>query len=208
MNSLEVVKTRLARLDAEIESLCNEIPDYQNTNNYLSFYGALGADGNNGVLLPVGDNRNGGVYEGRIIINSGGPFVCTDILVVTQPIDISLGGGVVGSPFYPVNAYGSYQFRFTDEGSGRRLFQGDNENREDVFISPTVLKSVLTTPNLFPAATGFAGPERSFSLPQPHIFARNTVIKVEVKAYIDFADWSNNQIRVYASLLGNTQETD
>lgn len=187
---LELSKALLCELDAEIAKITAIPGDYHLidtalvSNQMPFFYGVLGANREPGIVFTDMENEN--VQSGRIEIQNDGPFVVTDIMAVGK--SISGGNQAFGPDGEPMPGYtglrndqtldatiGSFGFQFVVEGSGRKLFQGNNETtREEAFI-PSSLFDIMKTDG--------KGPNFTYRLPQSLILAKNDVVRVDVKYY-------------------------
>jgi hypothetical protein len=191
---LELSKALLCELDAEIEKISAVPVQHQfidtalESNQMPFFYGMVGADREPGVIFN--DTVNENVQSGRIEIQNDGPFIVTDIMAVGKTV----GGGTQalgpeGEPMpgyttlmprpnaFPDETPGTFGFQFTIEGSGRRLFQGNNETtREEAFI-PASLFDILKRDR------SGKGPNFGYRLPQSLILAKNDVVRVDIKFY-------------------------
>jgi hypothetical protein len=190
---LELSKALLCELDVEIEKVLAVPVEHAfidtalESNQMPFFYGMVGANREPGVVFD--DVINPSVQSGRIEIQNDGPFVVTDIMAVGKTL--SGGSQAFGPDGQPQPGYtgltagvrvpddtpGAFGFQFTIQGSGRRLFQGNNETtREETFI-PASLFDILKRDD------SSKGPNFGYRLPQSLILAKNDVVKVDIRYY-------------------------
>jgi len=164
------------------------------------------------------------VFNGRLQIDGDSSFVCHDIQGIEQldwqneevksndpeagiywgPLALSdLGDrySTTAGGFTPL--FGSdFGFRFTDKGTGRRLFQASvNSNVDNAFIPGRFLGSGL-------AYSSF-GSNYTDQVPFKHVFAKNTAIECEIKVYSSFEPIEElattieaNNLRIFVGLIG------
>ncbi len=165
------------------------------------------------------------VFNGRLQVDGDSSFVCHDIQGVQQldwqneeelaldPLEGIYWGPLVLSdlgfryshsdPTVVTPLFGSdFGFRFTDKGTGRRLFQASvNSNVDNAFIPARFLGSGLPFSSF--------GPNYTDQFPFKHVFAKNTAIECEIKVYSSFeppealgTEIEPNDIRIFVGLIG------
>ncbi len=163
------------------------------------------------------------IFSGRLQIDSDSSFVCHDIQAVPQidwQDEDSLNTPAAGKFWGPLALsdlgqryqvldaatsplFGSdFGFRFTDEGTGRRLFQASiNSQVDNNFIPGRFLGSGIP---FLPFGANYTQP-----LPYKHIFAKNTAVRVDLKIYNSCESneeldtpISANDIRMFICLIG------
>ncbi len=211
--ALQLLDQRIATANKLIEADDEEerIPDYP------YFYGVIGEDGEDGIPLFPGPNRE---YIGKIQIQADAPFVWTHIqtcLRYTNPAAqgpqsfMSIWSGADGRDEREVP---SVSFGLVEEGSGRVLFQsnrrGPDGNGNEV-ETQLIDGNVFDTINLHDmddvgSTTGWPtgnGPITVMNLPVDVLLPDNDVITVKARpTYVDRAVGGAPEARLYVTLLG------
>ena len=168
-------------------------------------------------------------FSGRLQIDSDSSFVCHDLQGVPQldwqneealPNDPVVGkywgplvladlgsrysrGFLAAGPLQRTPLFGSdFGFRFTDEGTGRRLFQSAvNSSVDNNFIPGRFLGTGVPYSPF--------GSNYTEQLPYKHVFAKNTAVRVDLKIYNSFEPNEElnttieaNDLRIYICLMG------
>lgn len=221
----------LERQIRELEVLCRQdvLPD---GGEYPTWYGAVGTDGKAG--FRVGDDSQSGYtswlddnrqFQGRVVIDSDAPFVWTGILATTRydlrqtdeygttretvsykSLQNAPSNSVYGSPTER-SQYPDIRLGFVDAGSGRELFQAQQDDKVGALLSP----ELFNTFRIFERDSALSGvdapghgPNQAFALPAKTVLAANDVVLINAQAsFFNFApEGSLFPLRVYVTLLG------
>lgn len=219
----------LERQIRELEILLEDdvLPD---GGEYPTWYGAVGADGRPGFLIgdldttPLGfatPNNDGRVFQGRVVIDSDAPFVWTGILATARyALDqntvpaimqasyqgIQGGAGVGGNVFD--DQFPDIRVGFVEAGSGRELFQAQEDGQTGVLLSSEMLNTMRLygSFNAMGATAAGHGPNEPFYLPAKTVLAANDVVYINAQAaFFNFGPPVLNParpLRLYITLLG------
>lgn len=153
-----------------------------------------------------------GLFSGKCQIDSDSSFICTDIQAVVQQTIIANPGllqtGTDGwypltksdyGPEYfnnsPANIGLDFGFRFIDEGTGRKLFQAEDQTGTEQYIPSRFLGNGLPQDVL--------GANYTDPLTFRHIFAKNTAIRLDLRVYNrSFSTPTDIAYRIHVGLIG------
>jgi len=232
VEALRANRRMCALLDREVRELevLLQEDDLPDGGEYPTWFGAIGADGNPGFLIgdvdttPLGFatfETDGRHFQGRIQLDSDAPFVWTGVLATarwaleqnTTPAVLQAayqgiqGGHGVGGNLRD-DQFPDIRLGFVEAGSGRELFQAQENAQTGVLLSSEMLNTQRlygAFQNMGATAPGH-GPNEPFMLPSKTVLPANDVIFVDAQAaYFNMGPPlfpSNLPLRLFVTLLG------
>ncbi len=197
-------KMKVSELDVLISQLdtlneLNSLEDnHQPVDGQQFIYQVLGADKAPGILVPANER---GVFSGRIPFHSDSSFLwlATQATLrrgVSVPANSTWAALTTADSSFSFTASEApnrfeFSYRFIDEGTGRKLFQAEDQTGAEQWIPSRFLASGPPDDSL--------GPNFNYLQPFRHVFAKNTAVRVDINVWAPETDIC----RVYIGFVGS-----